>query len=72
VAEKVFRLQTFEGWSFDVEVLYIALMHGYTIEEIPIEWYHISGSRVKLFRDSARMAFDILTIRRNAKKGLYS
>ncbi|MBI9051590.1 MAG: glycosyltransferase family 2 protein [Anaerolineaceae bacterium] len=71
VAEKVFRLQTFTGWSFDVEVLYVALMHGYKVLEIPINWYHIPGSRVKLFQDSFRMAADILTIRRNAKNGLY-
>ena len=71
VAEKVFRLQTFMGWSFDVEVLFIALMHGYQVLEIPINWYHIPGSRVKLFQDSYRMAMDILTIRKNAKKGLY-
>ena len=72
VAEKVFRLQTFEGWSFDVEVLYIALMLGYKIIEVPINWYHIPGSRVKLFRDSARMAMDIMAIRQNAKCGLYN
>jgi glycosyltransferase involved in cell wall biosynthesis len=71
VTEKVFSRQTFEGWSFDVEVLYIARQHGYTILEVPIHWYHIPGSRVKLFRDSWRMAMDILTIRRNARKGLY-
>ena len=43
VAEQVFNLQTFEGWSFDVEVLYIAREHGYTILEVPIHWYYISG-----------------------------
>lgn len=71
VTEKVFQRQTFEGWSFDVEVLYIAREHGYTILEVPIHWYYIAGSRVKLFRDSWQMAVDILTIRRNAKNGLY-
>ncbi len=71
VAEEVFKLQTFEGWSFDVEVLYIAREHGYTILEVPIHWYYIAGSRVKLFRDSWHMAVDILTIRRNARNGLY-
>jgi dolichyl-phosphate beta-glucosyltransferase len=72
VAEKVFRMQTLEGWSFDVEVLFIALFLGYKITEVPINWYYFAGSRVKLFRDSFHMATDILAIRKNARQGLYS
>jgi dolichyl-phosphate beta-glucosyltransferase len=31
IAQEVFTLQTINGWGFDVEVLYIALHHGYKI-----------------------------------------
>ncbi len=36
VAESVFRRQTLTGWSFDVEVLFIARQRKYRIIEIPI------------------------------------
>jgi glycosyltransferase involved in cell wall biosynthesis len=36
VAERVFPLQTIDGWTFDVEVLYIARRMGYKIVEVPI------------------------------------
>ncbi len=71
VAETVFRRQTLTGMSFDVEVLVIARLHGYRIVEVPIPWYFDPDSRVRLFRDSLRMAEDLLTIRRNARDGVY-
>lgn len=71
VAEDIFRLQTLAGWSFDVELLAIAHLHGYTIGEIGIPWYYNSGSKVNVLRDSSRMFLDLLTIRRNARRGIY-
>ncbi|MCJ7659837.1 MAG: glycosyltransferase family 2 protein, partial [Anaerolineales bacterium] len=70
-AEKIFPLQTLEGMSFDSEVLFIARHLGFTIREVPINWYFNPDSRVRLVKDSMRMAFDLLAIRRNAKRGLY-
>ncbi|MDR3574257.1 MAG: glycosyltransferase family 2 protein [Anaerolineaceae bacterium] len=71
VAEDVFRYQTLVGMSFDAEVLFIARRKGYRIVEIPIPWYFNPDSRVRLFNDSMKMAFDLLAIRRNARHGLY-
>jgi len=71
VAEDVFRFQTLGGMSFDAEVLFIARKKGYRIVEIPIPWYFNPDSRVRLFDDSMRMAVDLLTIRRNARRGVY-
>jgi glycosyltransferase involved in cell wall biosynthesis len=71
VAEDLFRRQTLMGWSFDVELLYIASRRGYPILEIPIPWYFNPESKVNVFRDSWRMFLDLLTIRRNGRKGLY-
>ncbi len=72
VAESVFRRQTLTGWSFDVEVLYIALLHGYRITEIPIPWYFNPESKISVLRDSWRMFTDLLAVRRNARRGLYA
>ncbi len=71
VAEDIFRFQTLTGWSFDVELLAIARRHRYTITEIGIPWYYTPGSKVNIGRDSVRMFLDLLTIRRNIRRGLY-
>jgi glycosyltransferase involved in cell wall biosynthesis len=72
VAEDIFRYQTMTGWSFDVELLTIARLHGYPIQEIGIPWTYNSGSKVNVLRDSWRMTLDLLTIRRNASRGVYA
>jgi dolichyl-phosphate beta-glucosyltransferase len=71
VAEDIFRHQTFTGISFDPEVLYVARMRGYRIVEIPVPWYYSSESRIHLFRDTLALLRDLLTIRRNARRGMY-
>lgn len=71
VAEEIFPRQTMPGWSFDVELLYIARRKGYRIKEIGIPWYFNPETKVSLVRDSLRMASDLFTIRRNARRGLY-
>ena len=71
VAEDVFRFQTLTGWSFDVEILYISRCRGYTIAELGVPWYYNPGSKVNVLHDSWRMFFDLLTIRRNARRGVY-
>ena len=70
-AEALFRRQTLMGWSFDVELLYIASCRKYPILEIPIPWYFNPESKVNVLRDSWRMFLDLLTIRKNGQRGLY-
>jgi dolichyl-phosphate beta-glucosyltransferase len=71
VAHDIFRYQTLTGWAFDVEMLFIARYHRYTIVEIPIHWYFNADSKISVLRDSLRMFLDLLVIRRNARRGLY-
>jgi glycosyltransferase involved in cell wall biosynthesis len=71
VAEDVFKHQTLPGWSFDVEVLYIAQKRGYRIVELPIPWYYYSNSKISVLRDSLKMALDLFVIRRNGLRGVY-
>ena len=70
-AEKLFRLQTLTGWSFDIELLYIARRHGYQIVEVPIHWYFDSESKLSVVSDAVRMGMDIFTIHLNQAKGVY-
>ena len=71
VAEDLFRLQTLDGWSFDIELMYIAYRRGYRVTEIPINWYYRTESKVSALRDAMRMIGDIFRIRANARRGLY-
>jgi len=71
VARDIFRYQTLTGWAFDVELLYIARLHGYRVVEIPIDWYFNADSKIRVFRDSLRMFLDLLLIRRNARRRVY-
>jgi dolichyl-phosphate beta-glucosyltransferase len=70
-AETLFPLQTLTGWSFDVELLAAARRRGYTITEVGIPWYYTPGSKINVLRDSWRMSLDLLTIRRNVRRGVY-
>lgn len=71
VAENLFRQQTLTGWSFDIEILYLARRKKLRIKEIPIAWYFYADSKVNAFRDALRMISDIFVIHLNAIRGKY-
>ncbi len=62
-AEDLFRDMSIPGWSFDVEILYLAQKRGYRVKEIPIHWYYNPDSHISVAKDSIRMALDIFKIR---------
>lgn len=66
-AERLFPLQTIPGWTFDVEILYLATRLGMRIYEVPIQWYYNAESKVHVGRDSLCMARDLLYIRSHWK-----
>jgi dolichyl-phosphate beta-glucosyltransferase len=71
-AKDLFRRQTLSGWSFDIEVLFIARRRGYRIREVPIDWYYRADSKVNAMRDALHMIGDIFRIHANAWRGLYN
>jgi dolichyl-phosphate beta-glucosyltransferase len=72
VARELCERQTITGWGFDVELLYIARRQGYRIREVSITWYYVEGSRIHPIRDTISMLRDVLRIRCNGRKALYS
>lgn len=70
-AETVFRRQTIFGWTFDVEALYIARLHGFAITEIGVPWYYNADTKVRMMSDAWRMVKDLIMIRRNGRRGVY-
>lgn len=71
VVNEICAKQRIGGWAFDVELLLLTKRASFTLKEIPINWYYITGSKVKPIRDSVRMLRELLVIRRNVTTGLY-
>jgi dolichyl-phosphate beta-glucosyltransferase len=64
VAQDIFGRMIEDGFSFDIEALHIAIRMGYTVAEVPVQWMHREGSKVRLVRDSTRMFQALLRVRR--------
>jgi hypothetical protein len=60
-----------DGEEFDVELLAIARRHGFAVCEVPIPWYYMANSRVRLGRDTFNMLREALTIRMKMRRGDY-
>jgi dolichyl-phosphate beta-glucosyltransferase len=71
IAQEIFKRQTLNGWSFDIEMLYLARRRRYRVREIPIHWYYHPETKVSAVRDALRMIVDIFRIHANALRGLY-
>lgn len=70
-AGKLFPLQRITRWGFDPEILYLAHRLGLKVAEVPVAWGHDEGSRLHVWRDGARMAWDTIRIRCYALSGKY-
>lgn len=66
VARELFEGLRIQGFAFDVEILFRAQQHGFSIREIPVQWRHVEESRVRTVSDSFRMARDALGVRMTA------
>ena len=71
VAHDLFSRMLMNGFSFDVELLVMAKRRGYCVAEVPVNWSHQPGSKVRLTRDSLRMAMDLFRIRGHWVRGEY-
>jgi glycosyltransferase involved in cell wall biosynthesis len=72
IAEDLFSCQTNMGWSFDIELLYVARQRGYKIVELPVPWYYSEQSHVSPIKDAIKMVLEIIEIRWNAIRGRYA
>ena len=70
-AQAAFSRARLDGFSFDVEVLFIARRQGRRLVEVPVVWRNDAATRVGLLKGA--LAFlDVLRIRWNAWRGRYS
>ncbi|GLZ36706.1 glycosyl transferase [Actinokineospora sp. NBRC 105648] len=70
-ARALFSTQLVDGFSFDLEVLYLAHHLGYRVAEVPVEWIDAPGSTVDAAKVSAQFLRDLLVIRLNDIRGRY-
>lgn len=63
-----------EDRIFDVELLLLSslLRPPVPVEEVPIAWNEVGGSKLSVVRDSAVMALELLVIRLNYGLGVWS
>ena len=63
VAHDIFSVAKQNGFAFDVEILYIAKIRGYRLDEVAIDWANVEGSKVNVLTDSVKMLAEVLKIR---------
>ena len=64
VADRLFGMQKVMGFSFDVEILYLARKEGFKVKEIAVEWYNDERTTVGALSDSSKMFLELLRIRK--------
>jgi dolichyl-phosphate beta-glucosyltransferase len=69
-AEAAFADAALDGFSFDVEALYLARQRGLRIAEVPVTWRNDAATRVGLGGGAAAFV-DLLRIRLRAWRGAY-
>ncbi len=62
-ARFLFERQQCDGWTFDVELLYLARRAGLCAKEVSVNWTNVAGSKVNLLTDSLRMLKDLFIFR---------
>lgn len=67
----IFRKARIEGFSWDVEILYIAARRGIPVKEVGVTWRNAEGSKVGVLTEPWRMFRDIFRIRSAYRRGLY-
>lgn len=68
--QAIFSRQQLDGFAFDVEVLLLAQRLGFRTVDLPVEWINSPESKVHIARDSLRMLWDAVRVRRLVARSL--
>lgn len=63
VARFLFDHQQADGFSFDCEILFLANKATLSIQEVPVNWTNVPGSKVNLVVDAIKMLRDLFVFR---------
>jgi dolichyl-phosphate beta-glucosyltransferase len=70
-AERLFRLSVLDGFTFDVEVLYLAFKLNLDVKRVPVRQVRNEPSTISLPRQSAKMLLDVVSIPLRYYRGGY-
>lgn len=70
--DKIFPQLTINRWGFDSEILYLATKYNLSIKEVTVQWKNDPLTKVKFPQDIIRSLGDLITIRLNDFKKLYT
>lgn len=71
-AKVLFSRQLMKRWSYDAEILFLAKKFNYKIQEKPVKWHHVEGSKVSPIWDAFRSLRDLFFIIFNNYCGKYN
>ena len=71
VAKKIFSKQMMDDWSFDLETLFLAEKYCFKIKEVPVNWKHYKGSKVRPVVDGIKSFISLFKIKANDVSGKY-
>jgi len=63
VAKKIFGSSKIDGFSFDVETIYLASKFRFKVKEVPVLWFNDDRSKVDPIKDSIKMFRELLVIK---------
>ena len=66
-ARDVFKRSRIDGFSFDVEILYIARKLNYKIKEVSVRWANSNDSKVSIIKEPIKMIMELFRIRQSMK-----
>ncbi|MCX7909561.1 MAG: glycosyltransferase family 2 protein [Ignavibacteria bacterium] len=70
-AELVFSKSKIDGFSFDVEILFLAKKAGLRIEQVAVEWYNDKRTKVHPIKDSVNMFIELLKIKKHHSNTIF-
>jgi dolichyl-phosphate beta-glucosyltransferase len=62
-ARRLFGLQRIETWAFDAELLFLAHKLGLRVQQVPVTWHPVQGSRLRLNLTTALELVNLVRIR---------
>jgi dolichyl-phosphate beta-glucosyltransferase len=70
-AQQIFPAQRLTTWIFDVELLLRAKQLRIPVEEVPVGWHEVAGSKLNVITDSLQMLRDLIVLRVNFLLGTW-
>ena len=67
----IFAKARIDGFSYDVELIYVAVRRGLPVREVGVTWRNAPGSKVGMLSDPLRMLRDVWRVRIWYRQGLY-